>query len=105
LAFYETIVLDPVAELSRLSELCRGALGSAARAPLTVSDARRPSAKDWFGTAAAARQSGDWEQRLSRWTSEVPRPTVDRCLGVLSDFGLDRLYGNRPLPAKAPSAA
>jgi hypothetical protein len=105
LAFYETIVLDPVSELTRLSEHCRDALGSATRNRFTVSEARRPSAMDWFGTAAAARQSDDWEQRLSRWTSEVPRPAVDRCLGVLSDFGLDRLYGNGPLPAKTPSAA
>ncbi|MGH3426278.1 MAG: sulfotransferase [Mycobacteriales bacterium] len=106
LAFYENVVLNPIAELARLGESCRTALGSAARAPHTLSEARKPSAMDWLGTAAAVRRSGDWEQHLSRWTDEVPAPTVDRCMRVLSDFGLDRLYGEGPLPtgdAGAPS--
>jgi Sulfotransferase family len=98
LAFYETIVLDPVAELGRLGELCNDALGPARRAPLTAGAARKPSAMDWFGTAAAAHQSGDWSRLLDRWTEEVPRPVVDQCLRVLADFGLDSLYGDGPMP-------
>jgi hypothetical protein len=105
LAFYETIVLNPVDELARLGEHCSGALRSAAHTPLTVSEVRQPSAMDWFGTAAAARESDDWTQRLSRWTKEVPQPTTERCLNVLSDFGLDQLYDDGPLPIIAPSAA
>jgi Sulfotransferase family len=104
LAFYETVVLSPVDELARLGEHCRSALRSTAHAPLTVSEVRQPSAMDWFGTAAAARQSDDWTKLLSRWTDEVPRSTVERCLSVLSDFGLNRFYGDSPLPVKAPSA-
>lgn len=103
LAFYETIVLNPVAEIARLAEFCQDALGP--HAQMTESEARQPSAMDWFGTAAAARESGDWEQRLSRWTDEVPRATTERCLDVLAAFGLDRLYDDNPLPIRAPSAA
>jgi len=102
LGFYETIVIDPVAELARLGKHCGGALGPSG-GRLSVSDARQPSAMDWFGSAAAARDSDEWIQLLSRWTDEVPRPTVDRCLSVLADFGLDRLYDDSPLPINAPS--
>jgi hypothetical protein len=94
LAFYESAVLDPVAELDRLGRFCGAALG----APRGELDARTPSAMDWFGTAAEARRSGDWRAHLDRWTSEVPRPVVDECLAVLAAFGLDRLYGDGPLP-------
>jgi hypothetical protein len=101
LAFYETAVLAPVAELGRLGELCAGALGPARGSP-TIEEARAPSAMDWRGTAAEARRSGDWERLLGRWTSEVPRPVARRCLEVLSEFGLERLYGDGPLPAEEP---
>jgi len=100
LAFYETIVLDPLTEIARLAEFCRGALGSGARAPLTVADLRKPSAMDWFGTASGAQEAGDWRERLSRWTGEVPQPVADRCHAVLAEFGLDRLYGDGPLPRR-----
>ena len=59
--FYERIVADPVAELGRLGELCEPALGPPARAP-SAEEARRPSAMDWRGGAAAARRSGDWRR-------------------------------------------
>lgn len=98
LAFYETVVSNPVAEFSRLAELCRGALGTNRHAPLSIDRARKPSAMDWWGTAATARRSGDWTQVLSRWRSEVPRPVADRCLKVLEEFGLDRFYGEDPMP-------
>lgn len=95
--FYENLVLDPIAELDGLAELCRDALGPV-QAPLTINEARKPSAMDWFGTAAAARRSGDWERLLGRWRGEVPRASVDRCLSVLSAFGLDSLYGDGAMP-------
>jgi len=104
LAFYETIVTDPAAELTRLGEHCRSALGPA-RNRLAASDVRRPSAMDWFGSAAAARDSDQWTQMLSRWRDEVPPATVERCLGVLSEFGLDRFYDDGPLPLSARSVA
>lgn len=98
LAFYETVVLDPLAEIAGLAELCRGALGSGARAPLAIADVRKPSAMDWFGTAAGARRGGDWRQRLGRWTTEVEPGLVERCREVLAEFGLDGLYRGGPLP-------
>ncbi len=101
LAFYETAVLDPVSELARLGEFCAGALGPA-RDSATIGDVRTPSATDWRGTAAEAHRSGKWERLLGRWTSEVPQPVARRCLEVLSEFGLERLYGEGPLPAEEP---
>jgi hypothetical protein len=98
LTFYETAVLSPVSELSRIGELCAGALGPARTSP-TDSEVRMPSATDWRGTAAEARRSGEWERMLGGWTSEVPRPVVTQCLEVLSEFGLGWLYGEDPLPA------
>lgn len=101
LTFYETAVQDPVSELARLDKLCAGALGPARVTPMS-SEVRKPSAMDWRGTAAEAQRSGGWERHLGRWTSEVQRPVVEQCLQVLSEFGLDRLYGPDPLPATEP---
>lgn len=101
LAFYETVVADPMAEFSRLAERCRAALGDASQAPLSLEQARKPSAMDWWGTADAARRSGNWAQVLSRWTGEVPSPVVEECLGVIEAFGLDRFYGAGAMPVGA----
>jgi hypothetical protein len=101
LTFYETAVLSPASELARIGELCAGALGPARELPET-SEVRAPSATDWRGTAAEAQRSGEWERLLGRWTDEVPQPVVRRCLDVLSEFGLNRLYGEGPLPAARP---
>jgi hypothetical protein len=97
LTFYEVAVQDPVAELARLGELCGKALGPARVSP-QIGELRRPSAMDWRRTAAEANRSGDWVRHLGRWTSEVPEPVVGECLQVLSEFGLDWLYGDNPMP-------
>lgn len=101
LTFYETAVLDPASELARIGELCAGALGPA-RISATIGHVRTPSATDWRGTAAEAHRSGEWERLLGSWTDEVPQPIAERCLQVLSEFGLDRLYGEGTLPAAEP---
>jgi hypothetical protein len=98
LAFYETAVLDPGAELARLGELCAGPLGPPTRSGRPLGEVRRPSAMDWRGTAAEALRSGEWERMLGRWREEVPRSLADRCLAVLSEFGLEGLYDEGPLP-------
>lgn len=98
LTFYENVVLDPATELSRIGESCATALGPP-RAPARADEMRTPSATDWQQTAAEARRSGDWARHVGRWTSEVPRPVAERCLQVLSEFGLDWCYGEGPLPA------
>lgn len=102
LTFYETAVQNPVSELARLGKLCAGALGPTRVTPMS-SEVRKPSAMDWRGTAAEAQRSGEWKQHLGRWTSVVQRPVVEQCLQVLSEFGLDRLYGPDPLPATDPT--
>lgn len=97
LVFYENAVLDPAAELARLGKHCATALGSVHKA--TASETMRmPSATDWRGTAAEAVRSGQWEAMLGRWREEVDAPLVEECLAVLAEFGLDRLYGEGPLP-------
>jgi hypothetical protein len=92
LVFYESAVLDPASELARIGELCAGALGPP-RAMRATDKLRAPSATDWGETAAEAHQSGDWGRLLGRWTSEVPGPVAERCSRVVSEFGLDWLYG------------
>lgn len=103
LTFYETAVLSPASELARIGELCTGALGPA-RDSAATGGVRTPSATDWRGTAAEAYRSGEWERLLGRWAEEVPQPVVGRCLEVLSEFGLDRLYGEGPLPTAGPGS-
>jgi hypothetical protein len=101
LTFYETAVLNPASELARIDEFCAGALGPARSSP-AIGKVRTPSATDWRGTAAEAHRSGEWERMLGRWTDEVPQTVVERCLEVLSEFGLNRLYGEGPLPTAGP---
>lgn len=103
LTFYETAVLNPAPELSRIGELCATALGPARTSPES-GEVRAPSATDWRGTAAEAQRSGEWERLLGRWTEEVPQTVVRRCMEILAEFGLDRLYGEGPLPAAGPGA-
>lgn len=97
LTFYEHAVQDPASELTRLGERCAGALGPASAAP-EIDRLRRPSAMDWRRTAAAASASDDWARHLGRWADEVQPSVVAQCLRVLSEFGLDWLYGEDPLP-------
>jgi len=97
LAFYEHAVQDPASELTRLGGHCAEALGSADAAE--IGQLRRPSAMDWRRTAAAASASDDWARHLGRWADEVQPSVVEQCLRVLSEFGLDWLYGEDPLPA------
>jgi hypothetical protein len=98
LVFYETAVLDPVPELTRLAEFCAAALRPAGDADFGAESVRRPSAKDWFGTAADAVRTRDWDQVVRRWTAEVSVTTRKKCVEVLGDFGLDAFYGEDPMP-------
>ena len=100
LTFYEDTVIDPVAELGRLIAFCGPTLAPRLVPDLDLGDARRPSAKDSFGTAAAAGRSNDWSQILSRWKREVPGDVAARCLRVVEDFGLGEVYGDDPMPSK-----
>jgi hypothetical protein len=105
LVFYETAVLDPVPELSRLAEFCGAALQPAGDADFGAESVRKPSAKDWFGTAADAARTRDWDQVVNRWTTEVPAATRSKCIEVLTDFGLDRFYGEDPMPLPKSTGA
>jgi hypothetical protein len=103
LTFYETATVEPVSELTRIGDFCAGALGS--QRGYRLEALRKPSTKDWFGTAATAHSSQDWIEVLSRWTTEVPEVTTRSCLEVLEAFGMDAYYGAEPLPRQQPSRA
>jgi hypothetical protein len=105
LAFYESVVLQPEAELKRLGELCASAVGEPRTDRLTAEDIRKPSAKDWFGTAAKAQEGRDWKRIVGGWRTKVSPAEVEQCLEVLAAFDLDRLYGDDPLPLAAPGLA
>jgi len=100
LTLYENAVLDPEPELARLIELCQGSLASGATGSLSMEELRRPSAMDWFGSAANAQGSRDWSRVLGRWTEEVSAARTERCLRVVAEFGLDLPYGADPLPSR-----
>lgn len=100
--YYETAVREPVSELTRLGELCSYALGGD-EGEFVAEDLRRPSRQDRFGKIAEAENSRDWDRILTQWTSEVPPATTRRCVEVLADFGLDRFYGEDPLPVPQPA--
>jgi hypothetical protein len=96
LVFYERAVREPAAELTRLAEFCAPAIG--AGEGLDLETLRRPSAKDFFGTATDADRGRDWDRLLGSWVEEVSADRTRRCLRVLADFGLERHYGEEPLP-------
>lgn len=101
LTFYEHAVEEPASELARLGGLCAEALGAGDATP-EVDRLRRPSAMDWRRTAAEASASDDWARHVGRWTDEVEPSLVEECLGALSEFDLDWLYGADPLPRAQP---
>jgi hypothetical protein len=96
LVFYEWAVREPAAQLARLAEFCAPAIGGGEGFDLEA--LRRPSAKDFFGTATVADRTRDWDRLLSRWTEDLSAQKTRRCLRVLEDFGLDGFYGEEPLP-------
>jgi hypothetical protein len=101
LTFYEFAVLKPEAELERMGRLCASALGDPVAGRLGADVIRKPSAHDWFGTAAQARGGGDWERIVGRWREKVSDGQVKQCLEVLAAFGLEQFYGEDPLPLAA----
>jgi hypothetical protein len=105
LTFYEWAVLHPEAELDRLGKLCARALGDPTPGRIGIEEMRKPSAKDWFGTAAGARGRGDWEEVVGRWRRTVSATEIEQCLEVLAAFGLGYLYGEDPLPLATPTLA
>jgi hypothetical protein len=100
--FYEDVVMDPLFHLGRIADRCKSALGPSATEGLKIADVRRPSAKDWFGTAAAAQDSRQWERALGRWRDQISNSRIDECMRVLADFGLDGFYGDGPTPIGRP---
>lgn len=97
---FEDITIDPKTELVRLAKWGSESPGSVG----TDVDMRQPSYTDWLGNAAAALRSNDRSGLVCGWERVVTRRQVDRCLGVLSDFGLDQIYGRQPMPP-GPSAS
>lgn len=96
--FYENAVVDPQLHVGRLIDLCAPALVRGPAPRPALAELRKPSAKDSFGTAAAAVHEADWSRALDRWRNQLPAGLIADCLGVLEAFGLGGLYGEHPMP-------
>jgi Sulfotransferase family len=98
LAYYENIVLDGTRELGRLSAFCQPALGHRSEREIDDEEMRRPSAMDWYGTAAAVTGAAEWKAKLARWTQEVDADLARECMGLVAEFGIELDYDESPLP-------
>jgi len=94
--FYEDLLEEPARELSRLA----GYFGRFGHRwpfdPMAPRDMERPSRANYRRTPAMP-----GEQRLESWVDVVPAPSVARAVALLSEFGLDRLYGASVRPNAA----
>ena len=100
LAYYESLVLDGPAEFDRLSTFCGSALGTIRLKRLNPDDLEKPSAMDWFGTAASTNGAKNWEAKLARWTSEIDGGLAAECMTVVAEFGIELAYDDSPVPIK-----
>jgi hypothetical protein len=105
LVYYETAVTEGAGELGRLSAFCAEALGGGSGRAHSASALRRPSAMDWYGTAASATSAADWQRRLVRWTEEVDSGLAGECMSVVDEFGIELAYDAGPLPAVTAGSA
>jgi hypothetical protein len=85
---YENLVEDPHGELRRLAAY----LGTFGEHTWDFDPSRptvdRPSAANYRQTPVMT--AGE---RLQSWVGVVPRPSVERAVALLEEFGLDRVYG------------
>ncbi|MEO1202925.1 MAG: sulfotransferase domain-containing protein, partial [Pseudomonadota bacterium] len=97
LCFYEDLLANPEAELSRLCSV------SELELPASIADVlKRPSGK------ASDTLDSDSNRQLSLWQQKLPEQTAERIIGVLRRFDLE-LYDTNPLPLssnarRSPSA-
>jgi hypothetical protein len=85
---YENLVEDPYGELRRLADYL-GTFGKNTWAfdPLAPT-VDRPSQANYRNTPVMPAS-----ERLESWLDDVPRPSVERAVALLEEFGLDRVYG------------
>jgi Sulfotransferase domain len=88
LAFYEDLVTRPEAEIRRLFKYLGKPFDPSALAKLS-----RPSAVTRRNSAV--RTGGD---PVESWTGSLDPGQVRRAVQLLSEFGLDRIYGEGPMP-------
>jgi len=97
--FYEDLVARPQEELGRLARFLadrQPQLWAGWRPDVAV--LARPSSSAWRDRDG----SPDGDHRVGGWREHVTGQTLERCLGVLAAFGLDRVYGEAPAPRLAP---
>jgi hypothetical protein len=86
--FYENLVEDPHGELRRLADYL-GPFGHGTwDFDPTVPTVDRPSQANYRNTPVMGAS-----ERLESWLDVVPRPSVERAVALLEEFGLDRVYG------------
>jgi hypothetical protein len=88
LAFYEDLVMRPEAEIRRLFTFLGKPFDPSALAKLS-----RPSAVTRQNSAV--RTGGD---PVESWTATLAAAQVSQAVQLLSKFGLDRVYGEAPMP-------
>jgi hypothetical protein len=97
--FYEDLVEDPRGELQRLATY----LGRFGKGGWTFDPTRptvdRPSRANYRETPIMAAQ-----ERLESWTDSVPAASIERAVALVSEFGLDGVYGASVRPNVAADA-
>ena len=87
LVFYEDLIVRPEVELRRLSAV----LGEDLDVPGVRRALRRPS-------PLSRKPEGPGPAPLDGWRGSVTERELGRALEILGLFGLDRLYGENPMP-------
>jgi Sulfotransferase family len=85
---YENLVEDPYGELARLADY----LGSFGRGRWAF-DPKTPTVDRLSRANYRHTPVMSASQRLESWVDDVPRPSVERAVALLEEFGLDRVYG------------
>jgi hypothetical protein len=86
--FYENLVEDPYAELRRLADY----LGRFGKTAWTF-DPTAPTTDRLSRANYRKTPMMPPSERLESWVGVVPRPSVERAVALLEEFGLDRVYG------------
>jgi hypothetical protein len=98
--FYESLCVDPEGELQRLAAYLGEEL-SEAKLDRALRRVRRPSST----IHRDVKEFPDGRDVISRWQKEANDEHLAAAKKLLSAFGLDKIYGEDPMPRLAPSQA
>jgi hypothetical protein len=93
--FYENICIQPEEELSKIIHYLQHH-----DKPLRMINANKPSTTSLLSSAVVA-----GKDKLTRWTKNLSTEQVNRILNVVTEFGLDYLYGESTVPLERKNQA